>query len=72
MQAKNLEDANEALELLQVTPTADSTLMIWSKAGNCDVRTLILTGPGLDYKEDNSRQGKSDSMEFHISARRPR
>ena len=37
------------------------------------VRILIPTGrPGLDYEEDNSKQKKRDTIEFHISTRRPR
>ena len=34
----------------------------------CDVRILVLTGPGLDHEKDNSRQEKRDPMEFHNSA----
>ena len=33
----------------------------------CDVRILVLTGPGLDHEEGNSRQEKRDTVEFHNS-----
>lgn len=42
-----------------------------SKAGICDTSILILTSPGLDNEEDNGRQEKSETVEFHNSAGGP-
>ena len=42
-----------------------------SKAAMCDVRILVLTGPGLDHEEGNSRQEKRDTMKFLNSAGGP-
>ena len=44
---------------------------VWSKAGMCDVRIPVLTWPGLDHEEDNSRKEKRDAVEIHNSVGGP-
>ena len=44
---------------------------VWSKAGVCDVRILILTGLRLDHEGGNSSQEKRNTVGFHNSAGGP-
>ena len=44
---------------------------VWSKAGMYDVRIPVLTCPGLDHGERNSRQEKRDTVEIHNSVGGP-
>ena len=43
----------------------------WSKAGMCDVWIPVLSCPGLDHEEGNSRQEKRDTVEIHNSVGGP-